>query len=818
MLDEGKCAAWDLDFGFPIDFEGDGDMDFIVFDGNQSAFYYFWENVLSNRYSLEGTAVSKNITAAAFPPNGIDQSTQSITKVQFSSLSQSVSGSSTGLKVTYYVSNNGGKEWEFYVEYAGSDIHNYTDLPVHKFDTFGADIRWKAVMTLTDDFPNPEDAFHGTSVDTVKIEDIQIKYHYVGKKEYSRTSVVSTSVVDGSETKKVIIAATFIYPSWEGHLRAYDYTKMAPSETPNSVMRIVTRPDLSEPTGRETLPEGVELLWDAGELLASRAANDRTIYTAVPEGSVLSRLLFDTAAERLAILAPILADVNNENEGLINFIRGEGREWKLGDINHSHPIVVGPPDGAPLLKGNGYLDFMNAQKDRRKVLYVGANDGMLHCFDVLTGTELWAFIPYNLLPKLRNMWAVYPATGNRYFLRDAYVDGTPVVEDVYLDANGDGSREWITILICGQGPGKGSTIGGGLNYYFALNVTNPENPQPLWEFTDSTMGESWSVPAIGRISKSGGDPNGTWVAFMGSGYDNDPDHVAGNTFYAVDLESGQKIWSFSDAGVDTKVKFGFTWDIANTIPGSPSIADIDQDGNTERVYFGDLDGRVWKVDVSPTYTGEDSWSAVKIYEDSRNYPILSQPVAWIKPGTVGAVPRIYFGTGGDDQAPSDVTYSFIALLDGATPEVEWYMGDHLVLGLPEAKKAGTFDVGEKVWADPLLTDFIVYFSTLKGSIESVDPCENVLGIGRLYARYVETIAGALIGQTALKIGTETKENIELAIKTKAAVTSGERNIAGGARKREVFIQEYDSTIQKLEQSVTSFLKVKSWREIFRIMK
>jgi Tfp pilus tip-associated adhesin PilY1 len=96
------------------------------------------------------------------------------------------------------------------------------------------------------------------------------------------------------------------------------------------------------------------------------------------------------------ILGPILQDVNNENEGLINFVRGEGREWKLGDSNHSNPVVVGPPNEAPTLMGDGYQDFMDTWVDRRKVVYVGANDGMLHCFDVLTGEEVWGFIPYNL--------------------------------------------------------------------------------------------------------------------------------------------------------------------------------------------------------------------------------------------------------------------------------------------------------------------------------------------------------------------------------------------------------------------------------------
>jgi Tfp pilus tip-associated adhesin PilY1 len=341
------------------------------------------------------------------------------------------------------------------------------------------------------------------------------------------------------------------------------------------------------------------------------------------------------------------------------------------------------------------------------VVYVGANDGMLHCFDVLTGEELWGFIPYNLLPKLKNMWAVEQATGERYSARDIYVDGSPMVADVYIDVDGDASQEWTTILISGQGSGNGSGLGGGINYYFALDITDPDNPQPLWEFTHDFLGETWSVPVVGKIRKNGED---AWLAFMGSGYDNNPSDTVGNVFYAVDAETGEYFWNFYAGEVDTSVELG--WNIPNTIPCSPSIVDINQDGHADRVYVADLDGRVWKVDVSIEYEDPDSWEGVIIYEDSNNYPIISKPAVWINYVLGGTIPRLYFGTGGDDRAPGDAAYSFIALLDAPTPEVEWYLGDPTILGLPEDKDVGILSSGERVWADPKVADYIVYFSTL----------------------------------------------------------------------------------------------------------
>jgi len=826
MLNNGDPILppyYDVDMAVSVDYDQDGDMDMILADANHSGDYYLIINELATVYTLTGIAQSTNLTSH------LDPNKYAITKVRITNLEQGWEGvySSDGLKIEYYVSNNGGKNWEFYTSFEGNELHDYTDLPWHTFNHFGSELKWKAV------FSAPEDEmldFENASFETPRIDEITLEYVYVDKREYSRTSVAATQVEIDGETKKLIIAGSFIFPGWEGHLRAYDVTNMAPENTTYTVLRTISRSDLSSPTGREIVAPGVEILWDAGELLASRSANSRIIYTAIPQNSSLIRIDFSTA--NVDTLGPILQDVNNDNEGLINFIRGEGRSWKLGDINHFNPIVVGPPDGISSLMGDGYEEFKQTWANRTKVVYVGANDGMLHCFDARTGEELWAFIPYNLLPKLRNMWAVDPNTGERYFNRDAYVDGSPTVADVYING------EWRTVLICGQGPGKGSNIGGcqcgqgncpseseKRNYYFALDITDPTNPQPLWEFTDGKMGETWSIPAIGKIRKEGGD---AWVAFVGSGYDNDddPQKNIGNYFYAVDIEDGwHYFWRFEAPEVDTTGKNGFN--IQNTIPGSPSTIDINRDGYADRVYVGDLDGRIWKVDISTEFKtlgkNKTTWEAEIIYEDPNNYPIISRPTAWINPYSTSVTPHIYFGTGGDDDAPADATYSFIALLDNEASQqrdrVEWFIGDPNILGLPASKDRGDLSPGEKVWSDPKVANFIVYFNTLSGSIESVDSCENLAGIGKLYGRFVQSVAGSTIGGTVFTTASGPVESLALASKTRSAVTLGERTrTAGGARKREVYIQEYDSTIQRLEQSVGAILKVRSWREIFKIIR
>jgi hypothetical protein len=418
------------------------------------------------------------------------------------------------------------------------------------------------------------------------------------------------------------------------------------------------------------------------------------------------------------------------------------------------------------------------------------------------------------------------------------VDGSPSVADVYFSSD----SKWHTVLICGQGPGKGSTIDsnftGGQNYYWALDITDPANPQPLWEIThkntsgQATMGETWSVPAIGKVNQSG------WVAFMGSGYNNVGQSTAGQYFYAVRVDTGVIIQTVQVTNVNTdddtvmtssppRRAYKYT-NIPDAIVASPTALDSNNDGKLEAVYVGDLDGRLYKMDLT-TNNDPTKWTLSPIYTDFLYYPIITKPAVWMEdPFATSPTPRIYFGTGGDEGALSNRQYSFVGLIDNgtSTATVEWYIGDRTVLNLPAGSQAGDkingLGVGYKVWADPVISDYTIYFSTLPGSIEAVDPCSNLTGAGRLYARIVRPgSAGSLVGGTALKsASTVQPEYLQMASKARRAVTVGDvaRASVGDQTKREVFIQEYNSTIEMLEQPIGSLLQIKSWREVYRIIR
>lgn len=791
--------VYDFDIGFASDYNNDGLLDFMMADGNDTENYYLFINQLADVYNISGTAVSSNVTPAL-------SSQYAITRVRIPGLDMSVIGSSSsGLSLTFYVSNNDGQTWESYAQYTGSGIRNVTDQPWHDFHTYGAKLRWKAVFSApVDSIPD----FDNASYETPAVDRIQLEYVYVEKREYSRTSDAATTITVSGQTRKLIIAATFIFPGLDGQLRAYDVTDMSGLHVSYSTLQTVTTADLGSSAGRQ-VAEGVQILWDAGQLLRDRDPSSRTIYAAYKPSSTLTRINFTRA--NAGTLASLLGDVDGDNAGLIDFIRGVGQSWKLADIQHSNPVVVGPPSEAPALMGAGYSDFVQAWANRTKVVFVGANDGMLHCFDATTGVEIWGFIPYNLLPKLKNLSQKDPLTGVRYRASDIYVDGTPSVADVYIN------NAWKTVLICGQGPGSGSSVGGGLNYYFALDVTNPQNPQPLWEFTATTIGETWSVPAIGKVMQSS---TTRWVAFMGSGYDNDPARTVGRVFYVVRIDTGATIVTKTVTNVNTNAS-GFPWrypDIYVALPGSPSAVDTDADGYIESVYIGDLDGRMWKLNTSSTSTS--NWTFTAIYTDRLNYPIITKPAVWIDPVTPGSPAFVIFGTGGDDRAPSDRTYAILAVQDDSSPAVEWYLGNPSDLGLSASNAKGSFEVGEKVWADPVVSDNTVYVTTLKGSIENVNPCLNLADIGRFYARYIQTETGGAMGTSALKgTGSSTVENLQLTSKARKAVTLGERRQVGQATKRDVYIQEYDSTVERLEQPGGRFvLIIKTWREIYQIIR
>jgi type IV pilus assembly protein PilY1 len=265
------------------------------------------------------------------------------------------------------------------------------------------------------------------------------------------------------------------------------------------------------------------------------------------------------------------------------------RQAVLGDAVDSKPAFLGKPTFK--YADTGYSAFKEAKATRAKMVFMGANDGMLHAFDANTLQELWAYVPSMVIP---NMWKLADsAYGNKH---SYYVNGDPIISDVY-----DGAA-WRTILVAG--------LNGGGRGYYALDITDPVNPTLLWEFDANdqpNLGYTFGTPIITKKS------DGTWVVLVTSGYNNIPDNSA---FYSLtDTKFKPNNPALYNGGDGKGYLYilnaltGVEISAISTGIGSTSLpsglaeisayADDPEKNNTATyVYGGDLLGNLWRFNLA----------------------------------------------------------------------------------------------------------------------------------------------------------------------------------------------------------------------------
>lgn len=356
--------------------------------------------------------------------------------------------------------------------------------------------------------------------------------------------------------------------------------------------------------------------WEGGKQLANLASSARNLLTWVDsndDGLVQAGEQMQLSTANSGTLGPYLraSAAPYTADNIINFVRGDEitglrtrmlevpigsgtyKVWKLGDPIHSTPtIVAAPRTNYDIIYGDSsYTAFFQQYKNRREVVYVGANDGMLHAFnggyyhkndDSTTttvvehgwytknptdnttgrplGDELWGFIPYQLLPQLQ--WLTRADYTHVY-----YVDLKPTVADVRIfTPDADHPNGWGTVLIggfrmggscgnCASGTGAHPmtvTISGTprtfYSAYFVLDITNPEvDPKLLWSFSDAGLGLTTGIPSVLRVSPTADskidNTNAKWMVLFGSGpngyaADLPAAPVQSARLYAVDLKVG----------------------------------------------------------------------------------------------------------------------------------------------------------------------------------------------------------------------------------------------------------------------------------------
>jgi type IV pilus assembly protein PilY1 len=433
--------------------------------------------------------------------------------------------------------------------------------------------------------------------------------------------------------------------------------------------------------------------WDAADILTGIGSSQapvssmekRKVYTARAQATNgLTAVEFNwanlTSAQQSFLNSSLPDSVNDGlGEKRLDYLRG-GRLFEqnrqggmfrtrgniLGDIVNSNLVYIGAP--VPGIRGNGYDQFYQSNKLRNRVIYAGANDGMLHAFDADSGIELFSYIPSSLFPALSQLT-------RPDYSHHPYVDGMIAVSDARI------ADTWKTILVSG--------MGGGAQGLFALDVTTPSSFGSgiglLWEFTDSDdseMGNLMGMPAIAkfRTGTANGKPVHQYFAVISSGLNNYKDDGIGKfnssgagVLFLLSLDKlPSEKWELNKNYFKFKTPIK---DVTNPNGLSTPALVVGVDGAVRYAYAGDLQGNLWRFDFSgelpwlqaqnidtPLFTAKDNAGNVQ--------PVTTQPKVVFAPG--GGY-LVLFGTGklieeADKTPTSFRTQSFYGIHDTTTSQ------------------------------------------------------------------------------------------------------------------------------------------------------
>lgn len=513
-----------------------------------------------------------------------------------------------------------------------------------------------------------------------------------------------------------------------------------------------------------------------------------------------------TTSEAVAYLA---------GNGALEGTKLRKRSSKLGDIVNSSPVVSAPTDDfgyALLRKADGsyaydpykYQDYLEAKKNRPRVVYVGANDGMLHAFNGNDGVEAFGYIPVTAVGYLGNL--LFPTSPN--FQHRYLVDGPVAVSDAMF-----GTNDWRTVVV--------GTAGAGGRGVFGLDVSGVgtstfNTSNVLWEVNDritgavgDRVGYVLGKPVIVPVRDSAGKP--VWKAIFGGGYANrlnDADATRGTvTLFIVDMKTGAVDYiDAREAGVTT----------ANGL-GNIVAVDVQQvvgtawqrgsDGMVDTVYGGDQNGNIWKFDLTKTGTARVALGGTPLFTAKDGTTTTAKRQAITGGFEAAAGPRggvmLLFGTGSfsfdGDKQNSDVQ-TFYGVLDRPNETltlplgrsslqaqtfdsagvitrntVDYFSSRGWYVDLAETASGALVKKGERMVGYPRLDAGVVYFPTYAPTVG--DACSGG-GSNFLYALSALSGAGGLGAvSTAGPNGTPMGENTgRVPLKTDGAAPVKDVNV------------------------------------------
>jgi hypothetical protein len=548
------------------------------------------------------------------------------------------------------------------------------------------------------------------------------------------TDITSTkSGADVPQRANVMVTTGFAVPGFDMKMRSYRLYKPAI--------------DATKPTGYKFVNDGTPL-WVAQTPMTGycndATASCRNIFTTLPNGTTIP---FTDA--NASTLSPYLNTW--DAAGLINYVRTQ----PLGAVISSTPAFMDPPSLDPP-PDSDYPAFAVDHEDRRTLIFIGSNDGMMHAIDGRTGIEVWAFIPFNLLPKLRTLRDGQGIDSYAYF-----VDTSAKVADVKIGG------AWRTMVTYGEGIGgtfyqafdaslddMGSSVSPDSDSVATLlsYFNNVDRIKYLWAFPrysqfdttinttampygdlansasadEKSVGQTWSDPAVGQIK----DTTGPYTIIVGSGFlprsvENGSTRggaTAGQKLYLLSAEDGH-VYASSSVGNDglgetdddcTAMTYGCT-KFKNAIQADPVATGPSDSRFVTKSYVGDLDGKVWRFDLD--------------LDSSKNPKFTSSPLALYTPGSsaqpifssmaavsVGTQEYLFVGTG-SDLLPSigvSVQYQLLGILDQGSSGTKTFQIDL-------AKTDGSGD-DEKVSSFPAVAGDIVFFTTT--AFKPTTPCSQ----------------------------------------------------------------------------------------------
>ncbi|WP_432723133.1 PilC/PilY family type IV pilus protein [Jeongeupia wiesaeckerbachi] len=384
-----------------------------------------------------------------------------------------------------------------------------------------------------------------------------------------------------------------------------------------------------------------------GKAVIPVAAN-RTIYSSKVVSGQTTPFAFTptavdndmTAAQKSqldpTLIGQLIPNLGN-SKNVVKFLRGETvtnyrtrNNGLLGDIVDSQPMVISKPNG--YTSDSNYQTFITDNANRNMV-FIGANDGMLHAFDIATMTEKMAYVPssvYSHLPALTKPdYGLSGGTPHAF-----HVNGSMRWADVKVGTN------WKTLLVGGLGQG-----GQG---YFTVDATTANNFDPnnggsasktiKWEWTDqnsATMGYSFGTPLIYNVRTSADTVVSAVILSNGyeSDYNDGTQSAKSSSLYVINADTGvllKEIAVTGGAGLS-----------------SPAGVDFGQDGVLDYVYAGDSNGKLWRFDLTTNDPANFSVTSTPIFDAGPTHPIIMRPavMAVDKADNTPLGNLILFGTG-----------------------------------------------------------------------------------------------------------------------------------------------------------------------------